>query len=74
MSSNEPMKNGCEVIYEMFQYKIMKHFIYHFTIIIILLSPDFMNELFESHLEFILQKFGIKEADKGESPGAGTPT
>ena len=38
MSSNEPVKNGCEVIYEMFHnyielqiLKYMKHFIYHFT-------------------------------------------
>ena len=34
MSSNEPVKNGCEVIYEMFHILNcgfeMKHFIYHF--------------------------------------------
>ena len=35
LSTNEPVKNGCEVIYEMFHilncgFK-MKHFIYHFT-------------------------------------------
>ena len=28
VSSNEPVKNGCEVIYEMFH---ISHFIYHFT-------------------------------------------
>ena len=27
MSSNEPVKNGCEVTYEMFH--ILKHIIYH---------------------------------------------
>ena len=35
VSSNEPVKNGCEVIYEMWYMKstvqYMKHFIYHFT-------------------------------------------
>ena len=37
MSSNEPVKNGCEVIYEMFHILNcrfeMKHFIYHFSIV-----------------------------------------
>ena len=32
VSSNEPVKNGCEVLYEMF------HFIYHFTILRMYLS------------------------------------
>ena len=36
VSSNEPVKNGCEVIYEMFHILNcgfeMKHFIYHFSI------------------------------------------
>ena len=45
MSSNEPMKNGCEVIYEIYEIlynynvsyielrimKYMRHYIYHFT-------------------------------------------
>ena len=38
MSSNEPVKNGCEVIFEMFHILIsksavqyMEHFIYYFT-------------------------------------------
>ena len=30
-----------------------------------------MNELFESHIEFILQKFGVKQVHKGESLGGG---
>ena len=30
-----------------------------------------MNELFESHVEFILQKFGVKQVHKGESLGGG---
>ena len=73
MSSNEPVKNGCEVIYEMFHYigfythyclncvrncedhssldfksavQCMKHFIYHFTIIIIVITgKDLSKEL-----------------------------
>ena len=37
MSSNERVKNGCEVIYEMFDILNcrfeMKHFIHHFSIV-----------------------------------------
>ena len=57
MSSNEPVKNGCEVTYEMFHIieghslldfksavQYMKHFIYHFIILNCPISyPEFLT-------------------------------